>query len=96
MDKPEAKKHKELFAARVKRDQNDFIKLKSLFDDHNPMEVGENLVALDTGLCDDKGAVSCDKAEDIGSSIHTEMTGKTFANFSFKRKKQITKSLFLR
>ena len=90
MNKPEAKKHKELFAARVKRDHDDHIKLKLWFVDHNPFEAGENLVALDTGLSDVKGTVNCDRAEEIGTSIQTEITGKTFANCSFKRKNQIT------
>ena len=74
MNNPEAKKHKELFVVRVKRDHDDYIKLKSWFVDHNPNEVWESLVTLDTGLSDDKGTVNCDKAEEIGALIQTEIT----------------------
>lgn len=85
-----SKKHKELYAARVKRDHADYLKLKSWFVDHNPFKAGENLVALDTGLSDVKGIVTCDRAEEIGQSIQTEITGKSFATCSFKRKNQVT------
>lgn len=88
--KSESKQHKELYPARVKRDHDYYLKFKSWFVDHNPFQIGENLVALDTGLNDAKGIVNCDRAEEIGQSIQTEITGKSFATCSFKRKNQVT------
>ena len=88
--KSESKEHKELYAARVKRDHADYLKLKSWFVDLNPFKAGENLVALDTGLSDVKSIVTCDRAEEIGQSIQIEITGKSFATCLFKRKNQAT------
>ena len=89
LKRPKNDIHKELFATRVKRDHDDFIKLKSWFESHNPFTAGESLVALHNGLSDTKGTVTCDKAEEIGSSIPTQITGKSFASCTFKRKNQI-------
>ena len=65
-------------------DFDDYEKKRSWFIKHNPFELGENLVALDTGLIDVNGLVNCDKAEEIGGLIQEEITGKSFANCSFK------------
>ena len=82
-------RHKELFSARIKRDYDDFTKIQCWFKCHNPFDAGSQLVALDSGLVDDKNAVTCDKAEEIGASIQTGLDGKSFSNCSFKRKDQI-------
>ena len=49
---------KELFAARVKRDHDDYTKSKSWFEDHNPFESGEGLVPIDSGLIDVEGKIT--------------------------------------
>lgn len=82
-------KHKEAFAGRIKRDNDDFEKVQTWFRSHNPFKVGVQLMALDSGLVDDNNSVTCDRAEEIGASIQAELDGKTFASCSFKRKKQI-------
>ena len=82
-------RHKELFSARIKRDYDDFTKIQCWFKSHNPFEAGSQLVALDSDLVDDKNAVTCNKAEEIGASIQTGLDGKTFSNCSFKRKYQM-------
>ena len=83
-------KHKETFASRVKRDNDDFEKVQTWFRSHNPFEVAAELMALDSGLVDDKNCVTCDRAEEIGADIQAGLDGKTFASCSFKRKNQIT------
>lgn len=56
----------------------------------NPFTFGEELTALDTGLIDKDHRVTCDKAEEIGSTIQKEMEGKIYTNCSIKRSSQIT------
>ncbi|CAK8673814.1 unnamed protein product [Clavelina lepadiformis] len=62
-------KHKEAFAGRIKRDNDDFEKVQTWFRSHNPFKVGVQLMALDSGLVDDNNSVTCDRAEEIGASI---------------------------
>ena len=56
---------KELFAARVKRDHNDYTKLKLWYEEYNPFEAEEGLVAIDTGLTNVEGKIRSYRAEDI-------------------------------
>ena len=79
----------ELFAARVKRDHEDYTKLKSWFDDHNLFEAKAGLVAIDTGLTDVEGKITCDRVEEIGALIQIQVTGKNFSECSFKKKSQL-------
>ena len=69
---PEKNIHKELFAAKVKRDHDNYTKLKSWFEDHNPFEAGEGLVAIDTCLTDVEGKI--------------KSLGKVFLKAPLKRK----------
>ena len=55
---------KELFAARVKRDHNDYTKLKLWYEEYNPFEA-EGLVAIDTDLTNVEGKIRSYRAEDI-------------------------------
>ena len=84
----ENNKHKELFAGRVKRGHDDYTKLKSWFEDHNPFKAGEGLVAIDTGLTDVEGKITCDRAEEIGTLIQNLIIG-SFSECSFTKKSQI-------
>ena len=86
--------HKETFASRVKRDSNDFEKVLTWFGAHNQFEVGPDLIALDSGLVDNKNCLTCDHAEEIGTDIQAELNGKTFVSCSFKKKNQI-RTLFI-
>ena len=86
---PEKNIHKELFAARVKREHDNYTNLKSWFEDHNPFEAAEGLVAIDTGLIDVEGKITCERAEEIGALIQNQITGKSFSESSFKKKSQI-------
>ena len=88
-DKSENHIHKEVLGTRVKRDHEDYMKLKEWFENHNPFEVEENLVALDTGLTDVHRKVTCDRSEEVGASIQNQITGESFSTCSFKRKNQI-------
>ena len=76
--------HKESAAARI-RDDDDYTKLKSWFEDHNPFEAGEGLFAVDTGLTDVKGKITCDRAKEIGA-FKIKSLGKVFLNGPLKRK----------
>ena len=80
---------KELFSARIKCDSDGFSKIKSWFEDHSAFKVGPEIIALESGLTDDKYLVTEDIAEEIGASIQKDLDGKTFSNVSFKRKTQI-------
>ena len=62
-------KHEETFASRVKRDSDDFEKVLTWFRAHNPFELGPNLIALASGLVDDKNCLNCGRAEEIGTGI---------------------------
>ena len=81
--------HKELFAGRVKRDNDDFKKIQAWFQTHNPFECGEKLISLDSGLVDENNSVNCDRAEEIGVSIQSQLDGVSFTKCSFKRKDQV-------
>ena len=54
----------------------------------SPFEAGPLLVALDSGLCEDKDVSTCDKAEKI-ETIQSILKGKAFGDCSLKRKNQI-------
>ena len=82
--------HKETFASRVKRDSDDVEKVLTWFRARNPFEVGPDLLALESGLVDDKNCLTCDRAEEIGTGTQGELDGKTFASCYFKKKNQIT------
>ena len=81
--------YKELFSVIIKRDSDDFSKIKSWFEDHSPFKTRPQLIVLESGLTDDKNIVTCDRAEEIGASIQRDPDGKTFSNISFKRKKHV-------
>ena len=51
--KSDNKLHKELFSARIKRDSDDFSKIKSWFEDHGSFKAEPQLIALESGLTDD-------------------------------------------
>ena len=80
---------KELFAGRVKRDNDDFKKIQAWFQTHNPFECGEKLISLDSGLVDENNSVNCDRAEEIGVSIQSQLDGVSFTKCFFKRKDQV-------
>ena len=82
--------HKETFTSRGKRDSDDFEKVLTWFRPHNPFEVGPDLIALESGLVDDKNCLTCDCAEEIRTCIQAELDGKTFSSCSFKKKNQIS------
>ena len=73
----------------MKRDYDDFEKIKTWFLAHNPFLVGDQLVCLDSGLIDEQKYVTCDQSEEIGEKIQKELDGKTYTNYSFKQKNQI-------
>ena len=81
--------HKDLYSARVKRDYEDFVKIQCWFQSHNPFDIEEKLCSLDSGLIDENGSVTCDRAEEIGSMIQSSLDGNKFTDCSFKRKNQI-------
>ena len=87
--KSDNNEHKELFSARIKRDYDDFSKIKSWFEDHSRFEAGPQLIALEFDLTDDKNLVTCDRTEKIGASIQKDVYGNPFSNICFKMKKQI-------
>ena len=78
--------HKEITAARIKRDNIDYRKLLDWFEDHNPFKCNENLIALDSGLVDDKNVLNCDNVEAVGRKLHAKLDGSSFAKCSFSRK----------
>ena len=84
-----SKEHKELCAGRIRRDSEDFQKIKSWFDSHNPFDVREQLEALDSGLVDEFNQVTCDCSESIGASILAQMNDMTYTEVSFKRSNQL-------
>ena len=45
-------KHKEMLPGRIQRDSDDFEKILTWFQSHNPFKSGEMLVCLDSGLFD--------------------------------------------
>ena len=74
---------KNYFASRVKRDYEDYTKLRSWFEDHNPFEAGEGLVAISASLTDVEGKITCDRVEEIGALIQNQITGQNFSECSF-------------
>ena len=81
--------HKELFSVRIKGDSVDFSKIKSWFEYHSRFKAGPQLIALESGITDDKNVVAYDRANEISASIQNDLDGKNFSNISIKRKKQI-------
>ena len=57
---------------------------------HSPFTIGEELVALDTGLVDVGHSLTCDKADEVGGDIQEEMDGQAYTDCSIKRSKQIS------
>ncbi len=90
LDQDSDYKHKDLLPGRIKRDNVDFDKMQSWFQEHNPFTCGDELVCLDSGLVDENNSVTCDKAEEIGALIQKTFDGKNFANCSIKRKDKLT------
>ena len=84
-----SREHKELFAGRIKRDSENFQKIKSWFDSHSPFDVRDHLEALDLGLVDELNQVTCDCSESIGASIQTLMNGMAYTEVSIKRSNQL-------
>ena len=82
-------KHKESFAGRIKRDNDDFEKVQTWFRSHNSFQVEVQHMPLDSGFFDHNNSVTCDRSEEIGASIQAEYDVKTFGRCSFKRKEQI-------
>jgi len=73
--------HKEVFSARVKRNHDDYIKLKAWFKDHNPFEI-EKSCCLGHWL---NWCVTCDRAEEVGAEIQAEMTGEKLLYLLFQK-----------
>ena len=84
-----AEVHKEMSKGRIRRDNEDFQKILTWFQSHNPYKTSDKLVCLNTGLTDERSVVTCDQADAIGAMIHKELDGKPFTDCSFKRKNQI-------
>ena len=56
------------------------------FRAHNPFQVGPDLIALESGLVDDKNCLTCDRAEEIGTGIKVNSTAKHLPTVLLKRK----------
>ena len=82
--------HQELMPARLNRDNQDYVKVLEYFWSHNPFNVVDKLISLESGLVDDNHAVNCDNAEAVGAKVQEEMTGKMFAEVSLKKKNKVT------
>ena len=81
--------HKELGVSRIKRDHDDYGKVSDFFRSNNPFIVSEKLIGLRSGIADDKGIVTSDKAEEIGEAIQKQMTGKTYSTVTIKRSQKV-------
>jgi hypothetical protein len=79
--------HQESGASRLKRDDDDFQKVFSFLEEHNPF--AENgispLINIVTGVSAHQ-SVNVDDTENVGLSILAKMEGKTVSEFSFTNK----------
>ena len=57
---------------------------------HSPFTIGEELIALDTGLVDVGHSLTCDKAHEVGGDIQKEMDGQAYTGCPIKRRKHIS------
>ena len=57
--------HKDLYSARVKRDNEDFVKIQCWFQSHNPFDTEEKMCSLDSGLIEENGSMTHDREEEI-------------------------------
>ena len=56
------------------------------FQLHSPFTIGEELVALDTGLVDVGHSLTCDKADEVGGNIQKEKDAQAYTDCSIKPK----------
>ena len=82
--------HRETFTTRIERDVEDTQKILAAISMRNPFAMDDcspqNLI---TGITVDE-SVNCDKAVEIGSNILKNMTGKTTADYTFRKKDRVT------
>ena len=57
---------------------------------HSPFTIGEEFVALDTGLVDVGHSSTCDKTNEVSGDIQKEMDGQVYTDCSIKQSKQIS------
>ena len=78
--------HKELFSARIKCDSDKFSKIKSGLKGHIPFKAVPQLIALDSGLTDDKNVATRDRAEEMCASIQKILMVKPVPIFLLREK----------
>ena len=67
----------------MERGNADFMKVCHYFEEHNPFDVKEKMMTINSGVADDT-------AEDIGSRIQKKMEGKAYWAVNFKRAEKLT------
>ena len=78
--------HKELFSARIKRDSDKFSKIKSWLKGNSPFKAVPQLIALDSGLTDDKNVVTRNRAEEMCALIQKILMVKPVPIFLLREK----------
>ena len=79
---------KETGTSRMKRDGDDYQKIETFFNDHNPFSQHcSSLRNIVTGIVA-QPSVNIDRAKEVGEKILADMEGKTVAEYTFKKKSQ--------
>ena len=81
--------HQENLPGRIKRDNDDFQKVCSFFNKHNPFVIHDGLICLTSGLSDTKNDVNCDQAEDIGKLVQENMNDKMYSEVKSKKSDKV-------
>ncbi|KYN23238.1 hypothetical protein ALC57_04348 [Trachymyrmex cornetzi] len=75
-------------STRVKKDNDDFIKLKAWLYDNSPFSTTEQLLSLKTGVIGDS-KINCHKAFEIGTRAVQSMFGHKLSNIKIDRKYRV-------
>ena len=81
--------HRDLSAARIKRDMSDTQKILQVLVEREPFrKTSDKLMSLSTGLMAED-SVNADEAKQVGDKILTSMVGHSVAEFKFAQKNQV-------
>ena len=81
--------HRDLTAARIRRDMSDIDKLLQVFIERGPFrKTSEKLVSLSTGLTA-PDSLNADDAQSVGNKILTSMIDHSVSEYKFSQKNQV-------
>ena len=86
-----SEQHTELGQSRIKRDNDDMIKISNWFKSHNPFTLEDSsLRSLSTGLtASEENYINCDDADGVGRSIQETLDNVCIEDAKIHRKDQV-------